>query len=119
MLLIYRSDPLHNPVDTPDPHWGHGRPRRITADDEAFIVSVAVMRPRVVGRPFTYWSLRKLADYLTTNRTHPVVIGWERLREILHAHEISFPADQDLEGVHGPGRGRQVGPDRAGARAVA
>ena len=102
-----------------DPHWGHGRPRRITADDEAFIVSVAVMRPRVVGRPFTHWSLRKLADYLTTNRTRPVVIGRERLREILHAHEISFPADQDLEGVHRPGRGRQVGPDRAGARAVA
>jgi transposase len=102
-----------------DPHWGHGRPRRITVDDEAFIVRVALMRPRAVGRPFTHWSLRKLADYLTTNRMHPVVVHRERLREILHAHGISFPADEDLEGVHRPGRRRQAGPDRAGARQVA
>jgi transposase len=102
-----------------DPHWGPGRPRRITVEDEEWIVRVATTRPRVVGRPFTHWSLRKLADYLTTNRTHPVVVHRERLREILHAHGISFPAHPDLEGVHRPRRGRQAGPDRAGARQVA
>lgn len=102
-----------------DPHWGHGRPRRITAEDEEFIVAVATGRPRVVGRPFTHWSLRKLADYLTTNRRHPVVIHRERLRQLLHAHGISFPAHPDLEGVHRPGRRCQARPDRAGARALA
>ena len=102
-----------------DPHWSHGRPRRITPADEEFIVAVALMRPRAVGRPFTHWSLRKLADYLTTNASHPVVIHRERLREILHAHEISFPAHEDVEGVHRPRRGRQAGPDRTGPRAVA
>jgi transposase len=102
-----------------DPHWGHGRPRRITADDEAFIVQVATTRPRAVGRPFTHWSLRKLADYLADNCVRVVDIHRERLREILHAHGISFPADPDLEGVHRPGRRRQAGPDREGARAVA
>jgi transposase len=108
-----------NGMATLDPHWGPGGPRRITIEDEAFIVQAATTRPRAVGRPFTHWSLRKLVDYLAHNDMRVVVIGRERLREILHGHEISFPADQDLEGVHGHGRGRQAGPDRAGARAVA
>ena len=102
-----------------DPQWGLGCPRRITLEDEEFIVHVAMTRPREVGRPFTHWSLRKLVDYLADNRVRVVVIGRERLRQILHTHDISFPADPDLEGIHRPGRGRQAGPDRAGARAVA
>lgn len=108
-----------NGLTTLDPHWGHGRPRRITSQDEDFIVQVATSRPRAVGRPFTHWSLRKLADYLTTNRSHPVVIHRERLREILHAHGISFPTHEDVERIDRPGRGRQAGPHRAGTRAVA
>jgi transposase len=108
-----------NGLETLDPHWGPGGPRRITVEDETFIVQAATMRPRAVGRPFTHWSLRKLADYLADNPVRVVVIGREWLRQILHRHEISFPADQDLEGDHRPGRRRQAGPDRAGARAVA
>jgi transposase len=38
-----------------DPHWAGGRPRRITAEDEAFIVAAATTRPRAVGQPFTLW----------------------------------------------------------------
>lgn len=102
-----------------DPHWGPGGPRRITAGDEAYIVQVATTRPRRLGRPFTHWSLRKLSDYLADNRVRVVEVHRERLRQILHAHGISFPADPDLEGVHRPGRRRQAGPDREGARAVA
>jgi transposase len=102
-----------------DPHWAGGRPRRITVEDEAFIVQVATTRPRAVGRPFTHWSLRKLVDYLADNPVRVVDVHRERVRQILHAHDISFPADPDLEGVHRPGRRRQAGPDRAGARAVA
>jgi len=102
-----------------DPHWGPGCPRRITAEDEAYIVRVATRRPRVVRRPFTHWSLRKLADYLADNGVRVVVIGRERLRQLLHAHGISFPAHQDLEGVDRSGRGRQAGPDRGSARALA
>ena len=102
-----------------DPHWAGGRPRRITAEDEAFIVQAATTRPKAVGRPFTHWSIRKLVDYLVHNRVHPVVIERERARQILHAHGISFPAHPDLEGDHRPGRRGQDGPDRAGARAVA
>src|SRR4051812_29530245 len=53
-----------------------GRPRRINHDDEAFIVATATTRPGKLGRPFTRWSLRKLADYLTTNPVRQVAVGW-------------------------------------------
>ena len=37
-----------------DPQWAGGRPRRITTDDEAFIVATAKARPTKAGRPFTH-----------------------------------------------------------------
>ncbi len=73
-----------------DPRWAGGRPRRISPADEAFIVETATTRPETLGRPFTSWSLRKLADYLAVNSRRRVRIGRERLREILHAHGVSF-----------------------------
>src|SRR6266508_6600317 len=48
-----------------DPNWAGGRPRRISKDDEEFILVTATTRPVQLLRPFTRWSLRKLADYLT------------------------------------------------------
>jgi transposase len=47
-----------------DPRWAGGRPRVISAEDEAFIVQAATTRPEKLGRPFTHWSVRKLAGYL-------------------------------------------------------
>ena len=102
-----------------DPHWGPGRPRRITTDDEDYLVRVATTRPTTVGRPFTHWSLRKLSDYLGDNPVRIVAVHRERLRQLLHKHGISFPADPDLEGIHRPGRRGQVEPDRRGPRHVA
>ena len=66
-------------------------------------MEVATTRPKKVGQPFTHWSLRKLAGYLADNSVAVVRLGRERLRQILHAHRISFPADPDLEEVHGSG----------------
>jgi len=43
-----------------DAAWAGGRPRRITTDDEAFIVETAKKRAAQVGGPFSHWSLRKL-----------------------------------------------------------
>src|SRR5919205_2232718 len=62
-----------------DPQWAGGRPRRINDDDEAFIVATATTRPGKLGRPFTRWSLRKLADYLATSTDRRVIVGRERL----------------------------------------
>ncbi|OJF10375.1 IS630 family transposase [Couchioplanes caeruleus] len=73
-----------------DPQWAGGRPRRINDDDEAFIVATATTRPSKLGRPFTRWSLRKLADYLARDADRRVVCGRERLRQLLRANDVSW-----------------------------
>jgi transposase len=73
-----------------DPRWAGGRPRRISPEDEAFIVLTATTRPEKLGRPFTHWSTRKLAGYLADNPVRVVAVGRERLRQLLRHHKISF-----------------------------
>lgn len=73
-----------------DPQWAGGRPRRITTEDEDFIVATAKQRPEKAGRPFSHWSIRKLRGYLADNKVRKVVIGKERLRQILDRHEVTF-----------------------------
>ena len=53
-----------------DPQWAGGRPRLISDDDIAFIVTTATTRPGALGAPFTHWSVRKLAAHLGP-RTRP------------------------------------------------
>src|SRR6478752_2982320 len=71
-----------------DPQWAGGRPRLIGDGDIEVIVTAARTRPEKLGRPFTRWSLRKLAACLAEDPG--VRIGRERLRQILHARGISF-----------------------------
>lgn len=86
-----------------DPRWAGGRPRRISEDDEAFIVATATTRPQALDQPFTRWSLRKLADYLAHNHgTRRVAIGRERLREFLHKHEITFQRTKTWKETNDP-----------------
>src|SRR4051812_39523309 len=66
-----------------DPRWAGGRPRQISPDDQQFIVETANSRPEALGCPFTRWSVRKLADYLSSQTLRPIEIGRERLRQIL------------------------------------
>ncbi len=73
-----------------DPQWAGGRPRRITTEDEAFIIKTAKERPEKVGRPFTHWSIRKLREYLANNAPRRIKIGKERLRQILDDHAVTF-----------------------------
>jgi transposase len=73
-----------------DPQWAGGRPRLISDEDVDFIIATATTRPEKLGRPFTRWSLRKLAGYLASNPARIVTVGRERLRQILHARQISF-----------------------------
>ena len=73
-----------------DPQWAGGRPRQITTTDRALIVTTATTRPSALGRPFTHWSIRKLADYLATKKGPKVRVGRERLRQILIAEGITF-----------------------------
>jgi transposase len=92
-----------------DPRWAGGRPRRISDDDVAVIVAAAGTRPERLGLPFTHWNLRKLAAY-SAGRGRPARIGLERLRQILHAHGISFQRTRTWKESADPGR--QAGPDR-------
>lgn len=73
-----------------DPQWAGGRPRQITTSDRELIVETAKTRPAKLGRPFTHWSIRKLAEHLATNKGRKVRIGRERLRQILIAEGITF-----------------------------
>ena len=73
-----------------DPRWAGGRPRRISAEDEEFLVATATCRPEKLGCPFTHWSRRKLIGYLADNPRRIVHIGRERARRLLADHEITF-----------------------------
>jgi transposase len=73
-----------------DSKWAGGRPRLISDDDVEFTIETATTRPARLGRPFTHWSIPKLADFLATGAARRVRIGRERLRQILHSRGISF-----------------------------
>ena len=90
-----------------DPRWAGGRPRLLSDEDIAFIVATASTRPKTLGLPFTRWSVRKLVAYLAESyrnaepgcapgragRIKParrVRIGRERLRQLLHDHDVTF-----------------------------
>jgi transposase len=87
-----------------DPKWAGGRPRRITTDDETFIVETATTRPEKLGRPFTRWSLRKLVGYLADNPTRIVTIGRERLRLVLAKHHVTFQRTKTWKESNDPDR---------------
>src|ERR1700737_4434770 len=95
------------------PRWTRGGreavPRLISDGDIEVIVTAARTRPEKPVRPFTRWSLRKLAGYLA-GLGRPVRTGRER--QLLHERGISFQRTRDLEGIHRSGPGRQAGPDR-------
>ena len=87
-----------------DPRWAGGRPRRITTDDEVFIVETATARPEALGLPFTRWSLRKLAAYLRGGAKRQVRVSHERLRQILHAHDVTFQRTKTCKESNDPDR---------------
>jgi hypothetical protein len=64
--------------------------QRAVRYDIAFIIETARTRPAKLGRPFTCWSVRKLADHLATRSERKIRIGRERLRQLLHAHGVTF-----------------------------
>ncbi|WP_329604602.1 IS630 family transposase [Streptomyces radicis] len=60
-----------------DPQWAGGRPRLLGRDDEDFVVQTAITRPTRLGRPFTRWSIRKLAAYLRRGITFQRTKTWK------------------------------------------
>jgi transposase len=91
-----------------DPRWAGGRPRLISDDDVAFIVTTAKARPETLGRPFTHWSVRKLAAYLRRNEQRIVRVGHERLRQILRDAKISFQRTRTWKESTDPDKDRKL-----------
>ncbi|PBD01924.1 transposase [Streptomyces sp. Ag82_O1-15] len=73
-----------------DPRWAGGRPRRLSDDDEDFVIATATTRPVKLGQPFTRWSLRKLVAYLRKVHSRVIRIGREALRCLLARRGITF-----------------------------
>lgn len=72
-----------------DPRWAGGRPRLLSDDDEDFVVQTATTRPTKLGRPFTRWSVRKLATSLRRVHGRVIHIGREALRCLLRRRGIT------------------------------
>lgn len=77
-----------------DPRWAGGRPRLLRPDDEDFVIQAAITRPAKLSRPFTHWSIRKLAACLRRVHVHVHVhvirIGREALRCLLARRGVTF-----------------------------
>lgn len=87
-----------------DPRWAGGRPRLISSDEEDYVAATALTRPEKLGKPFTHWSLRKLAGHLSDNPVRVVKISRERLRRLLHERKISFQRTRTWKDSKDPDR---------------
>lgn len=56
-------------------------------EEKAEIAEIALSPPRLLGRPFSHWSLRKLVEYLVETRVVRA-ISHEKLRRILKGKRI-------------------------------
>src|SRR4051812_24326625 len=52
-----------------DPRWAGGRPRRISAEDEAFLVATAIAGPGKLGQPFPAGACASWSGIWPTIRT--------------------------------------------------
>ena len=73
-----------------DPQWAGGRPRQITTADRALIVKTAKTRPTKLGRRSRTGRSASSPTTSPAKKGRKVVIGRERLRQILIAEGITF-----------------------------
>jgi len=73
-----------------DPKWSGGRPSRLGPPVRETVCRVAKTPPQQLGRPFTTWSLSKLAEYLAEHKS--IAISVEPVRQILRAAGIRWQA---------------------------
>lgn len=71
----------------PKPH--PGRPEEFDEDLRALIAETALCPPKLLGQPFTRWSLAKLGDYLVQEKIVKS-ISVETLRTVLRAKKVKL-----------------------------
>jgi len=92
-----------------NPQWAGGRPRRLSPDDEDFVVATATTRPAKLDQPFTRWSLRKLAAYLRKVHGRVIRIGREALRCLLARRGVTFQRTKTWKESPDPEREAKLG----------
>jgi transposase len=73
------------------PKYSGGRPPKFTLPQRQAIKKIALSRPTDLGRPFSAWSLTKLADHLVREGVIDD-ISHEGLRALLREEGVSFQA---------------------------
>lgn len=68
-----------------------------STEDGALVAETAQTRPETLGLASTRWSLHKLAECPADGAERPVRVGPERLRQILHAHDVAFTPTYNVE----------------------
>jgi transposase len=86
--VIHRFD--ETGLDCLDFSSAGGCPRLLTTGDERFVAQTANTCPTTLGKPFTCWSIRALADHLVGDPDRHVRISHESLRWPLHRHHITL-----------------------------
>ncbi len=71
------------------PKYAGGRPYKFGVETRAEIVRVVLCRPKTLGKPYTRWSLTKLADYLVDVGVVDD-ISTESIRRILDEEGVSY-----------------------------
>jgi len=72
-----------------EPSYGGGRPPKFDAATRAEVARVVLTGPKTLGKPYTRWSLTKLADYLVETGVVED-ISTESIRRILDEEGISY-----------------------------
>jgi len=77
--------------------------RRPVFDDDtrATIAEIATCPPKLLGCPFTRWSLEKLREYLVAEKV-VASISLETLRSILHARKVKLRRTKTWEECNNP-----------------
>ncbi len=102
------------------PDWQGGRPPVFSDEARAQIASIAVERPRDHGKPFSHWSLPKLAAYavevgIVESISHETVrqilqekeISLQRIKTWKQSNDPNFAEKKNHRSSSGQGSGRQ------------
>jgi transposase len=66
-----------------------GRPPKMQPEQESCLVELALTPPRVLGLPFTHWSLSRLTEAAVARKVVPPV-SLETVRQVLTRHRLSL-----------------------------
>lgn len=105
------------------PDYGGGRPHKFGPDTRAEIARIALIRPKTLGKPYSRWSLTKLANYLveagvvediSTESIRRILdeegVSYQRLKTWKESNDPHYEAKKDLVWalVHDPPPGSRV-----------